>query len=110
MHWDFNYIENRFQEWAPDYTTGGETQTDLIPIETIDKVPIAFIASTEDQICPYATAEQTRDTVPAVTSFHTMQGVDHFYYAYATDKEFMDHVIYELENVNPISEPLEFLS
>ena len=46
MHWDFNYIQNRFQEWAPDYISKGIVEAPLIPIETIDKVPIAMIAST----------------------------------------------------------------
>ena len=109
MHWDFNYIQNRFQEFAPDYIKGGEKITPLIPIETIDKVPIAYIASTLDQICPYATAQHLHEVIPAVQAFHTMEGVDHFYYSYAADEAFMNNIIHELENIVPLEVETEFL-
>jgi len=108
MHWDFNYIQNRFQEFAPDYIKG-DVITPLIPIETIDKVPIAFIASTLDQICPYVTAQHLNEVIPAVTSFHTMEDVDHFYYSYASDEKLMGNIVHELENIVPLEAETEFL-
>lgn len=109
MHWDFNFIQNRFQEWAPNYTTG-EVIAPLIPIESIDKVPISMIASTRDQICPYPTAEHMRDVIPAVQSFTTMEDRDHFYYAYASDQTFMDAVIKSLETPGAPAVETEFLN
>ena len=87
----------------------GIVLTDLIPIESIDKVPIAMIASTEDPTCPYKTAEHMRDVIPSVVSFDTMEGKDHTYYGYASDELFMSHVISALENVDGPKSEVEFL-
>ena len=107
-HWSYNFLQQRFQEFAPDYQKG-IVLTDLIPIESIDKVPIAMIASTEDPTCPYKTAEHMRDVIPSVVSFDTMEGKDHTYYGYASDKLFMSHVTSALENVDGPKSEVEFL-
>ena len=43
LHWIQNFLQQRFQEYSPTYRNG-DVLTDLIPIESIDKVPIAMIA------------------------------------------------------------------
>lgn len=70
-HWDYNFVQQRFQEFAPKYQEG-EVITPLIPIESIDKVPIALISGTEDPTCPYKTAKHMLAVIPAVKSFQTM--------------------------------------
>lgn len=41
LHYAQCAIEKRFQEYSPTYEQG-DTQTDLIPLDSIDKVPIAM--------------------------------------------------------------------
>ena len=43
-------IADRFQEYSPDFKQG-ETTSDLVPINTIDKVPIAMFTVANDAIC-----------------------------------------------------------
>jgi len=102
-------LQQRFQEFAPDYAKG-VVQTELIPIESIDKVPVSMIASSLDPTCPYKVAEHMRDIIPSVVSFDTMEGKDHTYYGYASDPLFMSHVISALENVDGPPSEQEFLN
>lgn len=110
LHWGFNFIQQRFQEFAPNYLEG-ETQAALIPLDSIDKVPIAMIAGTEDPTCPYATAQHMKEVIgDAVKQFSTIEGEDHSYFGYASDEYFMSQVIHALENL-PIQETeMEFLN
>ena len=108
-HWSYNFLQQRFQEFAPNYQKG-VVHTDLIPIESIDQVPVAMIASTEDPTCPYKTAEHMRDVIPSVVSFDTMEGKDHVYYGYASDTTFMNHVISALENIDGPNITSEFIN
>lgn len=55
LHWDENTLMQRFQEWAPKFQEG-ETTTKEIPLDSIDKVPVAMIAAANDETCPYKTA------------------------------------------------------
>ena len=48
-------------------------ETDLIDIASIDKIPIAMLAGTEDWTCPYATAVETASIIgDMVTHFETI--------------------------------------
>lgn len=50
LHYGQCSIEKRFQEYSPTYEQG-DTQTDLIPLDSIDKVPIAMWVGTKDTLC-----------------------------------------------------------
>lgn len=52
VHWAQNDIVERFQEYAPRYNQG-ETITDLIPLDSIDKVPVTMWSGMQDQICSH---------------------------------------------------------
>lgn len=54
-HMSFNAYEDRFQEWAPNYLAG-ERQTALVPVDTIDKVPISIFAGELDSAIPLTRA------------------------------------------------------
>ena len=87
------------------------THTDLIPIQTIDKVPIAMIAATHDHVCPYHLAKWLRDNIATVKSFDTIMGEGHIYFSYAADETFMGYITSALENVDGIDpQDMEFLS
>ena len=60
LQWAYGTIQDRFQEWAPDYMQGGNnTQTALIELSEIKKPKITLIAGSEDKICPYQIANDT---------------------------------------------------
>ena len=84
--------------------------TDLIPIESIDKVPVAMIAGVNDPTCPYKTAEHMRDIIPAVKQFYSMENEDHTYFGYASDALFMSHVKEALTNIDGNEAAIEFLN
>ena len=50
VHWAQNVIQYRFQEYAPRYMEG-ETQTDLIDLSSINKVPISIFSGELDVTC-----------------------------------------------------------
>ena len=56
-HWYQNTYTGRFQEWNPDYLKGKDfRESKLVPIDTIDKVPITMMAGTLDDSCSYEQA------------------------------------------------------
>ena len=76
------------------------THTDLIPLDSIDKVPIAMIAAKNDSTCPYDTAVTMSETMyKAVKQFHTIPDVDHDYFAYASDAIFMSYILSALHDI-----------
>ena len=50
LHYGQCSIEHRFQEYSPTYEEG-DTITDLIPLDSIDKVPIAAWVGAIDDLC-----------------------------------------------------------
>ena len=54
-YWTFNAIQNRFQDYAPDYFEG-VTNTTLLELSSIKAPDIALFAAENDTTCPYATA------------------------------------------------------
>ena len=46
-----NGLTDRFQEYADNWLDG-ETQTQLVDVSKIKKVPMAFFTATKDQVCP----------------------------------------------------------
>ena len=81
----------------------GKTQTDLVPVETIDKVPIAMFTGTVDEMCSHSHAleyaKKIGDAVVAVESFSLR---DHSYWSYASDEDFMTKLVAQLQT--PASE------
>ena len=106
---DMGFIEQRFQEWTPDYKIG--THTDLVPIDTISKVPIVMLAGTHDEVCSYSHAEQLRDEIATVEKFVTIVGEGHIFFTYAADSEFVGHITDALHHEGELEqEALEFLN
>ncbi len=78
----------------------GTTQTDIIPLDSINSVPIAMIAGTADAYAPYATAQHIKELIgDPVKQFVTIDGVDHLYFSYASDTTFMNAVTEALQDV-----------
>jgi len=58
----------------------------LIPIETIDKVPVAMFSGTVDPTCPHDEAVRGAGIIGAdVVDFWSVEGEDHHYWSYASD-------------------------
>ena len=51
LHYAQCAIEKRFQEYSPTYENG-DKQTALIPLDSIDKIPIAMWVGGQDNLCP----------------------------------------------------------
>lgn len=77
LHWAQNSEVNRYQEYAPDYMQG-ETITDLIPIWTIDTVPISMWSGMRDTVCSHQQALITKDIIgERVTKFVSIPWATH---------------------------------
>ena len=64
---------------------------ELIPLESIDKVPIVLMSGTADVTCPYETAQETAKIIgDAIEHFETFEYEDHGFFGQANDDEFMD--------------------
>ena len=75
--------------------------TDLIPLDSIDKVPIAMIAAENDTTCPYATAVTMTEIIyKAVKQFNTVPSEDHTYFSYASDVIFMSYILFALHDIS----------
>lgn len=89
-HWYQNSITNRFQEYVISWGASDKKTNVLIPIDTIDKVPISMFVGTADGTCPYETALETKDTIgAAVVSFDTFEGEGHGFFGSANKPDFM---------------------
>ena len=76
----------------------GEREAPRIPLESIDKVPIAMFVATDDETCTYATAQETAAILgDIVTNFETFEDADHLYFWQQNDEEYMDLLISELQ-------------
>ena len=86
----------------------GKTQTELIDIASIDKVPIAIWSGTADVTCPYDLAVQTAHTIgDAVKYFHSVDGFDHGGIGKMNDASNMADLIEALHN--PVPKQTTFL-
>jgi len=67
LHYAQIMKEDRFQVWAPNYNNivpfTSDKKTDLIPIENINKVPIAMFVGKNDKLADPTDAEWTRNTI-----------------------------------------------
>ena len=80
VHWAQNVIQNRYQEYAPDYMQG-KTQTDLIDLSKIKNVPVTLWSGLLDTVCANAQAKITVAEIgERVTYFRTVPWGDHGYW------------------------------
>lgn len=80
LHWAQNCVENRFQEFSPNYSQG-ETTTDLIDLSKLDKVPITVWSGFQDGECSNAQAQIMVDEIgERVTYFRTVPWATHLYW------------------------------
>ena len=84
-HWLQNTYTGRFQEYAPKYLEG-EKEAALIPLESIDKVPVAMVIGAKDALCTLKEAEKTKGILgDSVISFNSIAEYDHNSFAYVND-------------------------
>lgn len=90
-HWYQNTYTDRFQEWVPrDQYLSGDTQAELIHIETIDKIPISLLVGELDNTCPYSQAQITAGIIPSIVHVENIPGYDHGQFGQANDEWFMN--------------------
>ena len=101
-------MQNRFQEFAPDYAKG-DKETDLVPVESINKVPIAMNVGTWDEVCPHSQAVNYKKILgDIVVDFKEYGEKDHGFWAYANDENFMQNLVAQLQPPTDLKQ--EFLS
>ena len=103
-----NMKEDRFQVWGPDYYHWDhlvqKRTTDLIPIETITKVPIAMFAAYDDTIADPIDAKWTKDTIGAAVIHYQMIEGGHLTFLIGKDMSYYTQdVMGLLHQYNPIS-------
>lgn len=77
MHTAQNTIEDRFQEFAPNYNIG-EHITPLIPLDHISIVPITMWSGDQDTTCYQWRALETAETIgDSVTEFVKVPNATH---------------------------------
>lgn len=80
MHWAQNSLENRFQEYAPEYNLGA-TQTDLIDLSKITHVPVSIWSGLNDDVCANAQAQITAAEIgERAVLMRTLPWGDHYYW------------------------------
>ena len=95
-YWEFNSLENRFQEYAPHFMEG-ERKTALLDLSSIKAPPIAMFSGSKDVTCPYKTALHIHEEIgDTVEKFYTIDDQDHMYFASANDDEFINHLMAHL--------------
>jgi len=103
--------EDRFQVWAPDYNKivpfTSHKHTDLIPIDTISKVPVAMFQGKADKLADPEDAEWARDTIGAdVFHYQEIEG-GHMTFFIAKDMTwFTQDVMSILRDYQPLPESL----
>lgn len=104
LHWTYNKIQDRFQEFAPDYAEG-KMQTDLVPVESINKVPIAMFTGTLDEVCPHKQAvEYSQKMGDIVVDFESYKDKTHGFWSYASDDHFIEQLVAQLQVPSELEE------
>ena len=105
-YWEFNALQGRFQEYAPDYISGGKTKTAELDLSTITAPDIAMFATTIDVNCPLNTAKSMKDQIGgAVKKFYEIDNTTHMnhYFGSANDYNFMQQLMDQLTKDNAIT-------
>ena len=80
VHWAQNVIQQRFQEYAPDYMQD-VVETDLINLSSIKHVPVTIWSGFLDTTCANAQALETAKEIgERVTYMRTLPWADHGYW------------------------------
>ena len=75
----------------------GITETELIAIDSIDKVPLWFFVAADDEVGPAHTAKRTRNTIGDTVKFYgELRDWTHYDFGSANDDAFMELLLYEL--------------
>lgn len=106
-HFFQNGIENRFQEFADDYTLGKENRvTSDIPLNNIQKTPIAIFYGDADRVCPMDQTEWMMGRIgKMVYGNYQFGGYSHEDFGIANDHVFMNELHEALSHLRPHDQP-----
>ena len=77
VHWAQNTIQQRFQEYAPDYNAG-QVETEIIDLSSIKHVPVTMWSGLLDETCYHSQALVTEKEIgERVTYFKTVPWASH---------------------------------
>ena len=97
LHYGQCSIEKRFQEYSPTYELG-DTQTALIPLDSINKVPIAMFVGKDDHLCDAEQARDIRDTMgAAIQHYEELDGFTHLTFGGNSSPDFVQKVVNQLK-------------
>ena len=85
-------IADRFQEpQTLELWQAGETETDLVDLGNIDRVPVTIFMPTSDSACPSPKAEEHFEMIQS-EKYLVWQAGDHGVFIWLYDDEFMDRL------------------
>ena len=100
-HYAQNMIEDRFQVWATDYSdffkTSRKKHTTLIPIDTIDKVPVAIFAGRQDVLADTTDARWTAGQVKSTVRYQEIDA-GHLTFLVGKDMSYFTNDVMSLMN------------
>ena len=102
VHWNQNTAMSRFQEFSDGWAEG-KKETELIPVQNIDEVPITMFIAPNDQACLVETALEYEKQIGSWTKNIMIEGAGHEYFMFAGDEWFMDTLIDEMQKDNLIT-------
>ena len=95
-HYQQCSVMDRMQEYA-DKWQSGKYEMPLVPVETIDKVPIAMFIGSKDTTCPLQQALDHSKLIKSSTTSIIVDGKDHDYFVTASEKGFIDSLIDQMQ-------------
>ena len=106
-HFFQNGIENRFQEYADNYTVGKENRiTSDIPLGNIQKTPIAVFYGDADRVCPMDQTEWMMGRIgKMIFGNYQFGGYSHADFGIANDHVFMNELHEALSHLRPHDHP-----
>ena len=70
----------------------------MIPLESIDKVPVAMVIGAKDALCTLKEAEKTKGILgDSIVSFNSIAEYDHNSFSYINDDKMMTAIRQALE-------------
>ena len=103
-------IADRFQEpQTLELWQAGETETDLVDLGNIDRVPVTIFMPTSDSACPSPKAEEHFEMIQS-EKYLVWQAGDHGVFIWLYDDEFMDRLEEIIKTGDTISNPSDFIT
>lgn len=96
-------VANRIQEYIPDFGTSS-IESQRIPIEKINTVPIQLVVARDDELCTYESAKRMMEEIPAVKTMHTIPGFDHLAFAWNAAPDLIEELVNQIE-LDPYNSP-----